>query len=117
MVTVLQFNSSRSLISSFHRFIKTNYFQSYRYGKSQNMPLSLTQVIQKLKTIAPLNVAESWDNVGLLIEPDKNQVVNSVLLTIDLTEDVVEEAVDVGAQLIISYHPNIFKPLKCVTQR
>ncbi|XP_076253391.1 NIF3-like protein 1 isoform X2 [Rhynchophorus ferrugineus] len=80
------------------------------------MPLPLTQVIQRLKTIAPLNLAESWDNVGLLIEPDQKQDVSSILLTIDLTEDVVQEAVDVGAQLIISYHPNIFKPLKSVTQ-
>jgi len=78
--------------------------------------MALSEVVKKLQAIAPLSLAESWDNVGLLIEPDSDHGVNSVLLTIDLTEDVVEEAIELGTQLIISYHPNIFKPLKCVTQ-
>ncbi|KAJ8972817.1 hypothetical protein NQ317_008734 [Molorchus minor] len=80
------------------------------------MGLPLKDVIQKLQQIAPLKLAESWDNVGLLIEPDRNSVVNKILLTIDLTEDVVAEAIENKAQVIVSYHPNIFRPLKCVTE-
>ncbi|KAJ8917813.1 hypothetical protein NQ315_010722 [Exocentrus adspersus] len=81
-----------------------------------NMGLPLLEVVKKLEGIAPLKLAESWDNVGLLVEPDRNKIINTVLLTIDLTEDVVDEAVDHQAQMIISYHPNIFRPIKCVTQ-
>lgn len=77
----------------------------------------LKNVLEKLKEFAPITLAESWDNVGLLVEPEDNISVNKALLTIDLTEDVVDEASTLGAQLIISYHPNIFRPLKQVTQK
>nr|CAI5854956.1 unnamed protein product [Callosobruchus analis] len=80
------------------------------------MGVHLTDILSKLQDIAPLKVAESWDNVGLLVEPEKNSKIKNVLLTIDLTEDVVDEAIEAGAGLIISYHPNIFRPMKTVTQ-
>ncbi|XP_066246415.1 NIF3-like protein 1 [Euwallacea similis] len=83
---------------------------------SSNSGINLQEIIKKLQQIAPLNLAESWDNVGLLVEPNPEAQINSILLTIDLTEDVVLEAIAVGSQLIISYHPNIFRPLKSVTQ-
>lgn len=81
----------------------------------KSMGIPLTEVVKQLEVIAPLKLAESWDNVGLLVEPYRNKLINNVLLTIDLTEDVVEEAIETKSQLIISYHPNIFKPLKQVT--
>ncbi|ENN82329.1 hypothetical protein HUJ04_000137 [Dendroctonus ponderosae] len=80
------------------------------------MGLPLKSVLDKLQKIAPLRLAEPWDNVGLLVQPERQAQVSTVLLTIDLTEDVVAEAQHVGAQLIVSYHPNIFKPLKSLTQ-
>nr|XP_023021742.1 NIF3-like protein 1 isoform X1 [Leptinotarsa decemlineata] len=83
---------------------------------SHNMGLPLCDVIKRLQELAPLKLAEGWDNVGLLVEPTSNTIINTALLTIDLTEDVVEEAIENKAGLIISYHPNIFKPLKRVTQ-
>ncbi|XP_060528420.1 NIF3-like protein 1 [Cylas formicarius] len=86
------------------------------YQIPQKMGISLQDLVKRLQCLAPLNLAESWDNVGLLVEPHSDKTIDSVLLTIDLTEDVVNEAINVGAQLIISYHPNIFKPLKSVTQ-
>lgn len=82
-----------------------------------NQGYQLQEVVKKLQEIAPLTLAESWDNVGLLVEPSSNLTITSALLTIDLTEEVVDEAVQLGAQLIISYHPNIFRPLKSVSQR
>ncbi|KAG5893286.1 hypothetical protein JTB14_014299 [Gonioctena quinquepunctata] len=89
------------------------------YGTTPNnkMGLPLSEVLIKLQDIAPLKLAESWDNVGLLVEPNRDSVIDTALLTIDLTEDVVDEAIENKAGLIISYHPNIFKPLKRVTQR
>lgn len=82
-----------------------------------NMGMPLTEVVKKLQEIAPLKLAESWDNVGLLVEPNRNKIINNIILTIDLTEDVVEEAIETKSELIISYHPNIFKPLKQITER
>lgn len=80
--------------------------------------IRLQTVINQLKTYAPLSLADqSWDNVGLLVEPtDENPIVERVFLTNDLTEPVLEEAIQRRAQLIISYHPPIFSPLKRLTQ-
>ncbi|XP_018574736.1 NIF3-like protein 1 [Anoplophora glabripennis] len=80
------------------------------------MGIPLLQVLKKLENISPLKLAESWDNVGLLVEPEKNKLVSTILLTIDLTEDVVDEAIDNKVQMIITYHPNIFRPMTCITQ-
>eukprot|EP00095_Tigriopus_kingsejongensis_P009122 maker-scaffold595_size129005-snap-gene-0.18 protein:Tk09122 transcript:maker-scaffold595_size129005-snap-gene-0.18-mRNA-1 annotation:"gtp cyclohydrolase 1 type 2 nif3l1-like" len=60
--------------------------------------------------------AEKWDNVGLLIEPSGPHTVRKVMLTNDLTEDVMGEAVESQADLILAYHPPIFAPLKRITQ-
>lgn len=77
----------------------------------------LNEILQRLEGFAPLNIAESWDNVGLLVDPMENIPVKNILLTNDLTEDVLEEAISAGAGLIISYHPNIFQGLKSVTAK
>ena len=58
----------------------------------------------------------SWDNVGLLLEPTPPHTVSKLLLTNDLTPPVMQEAVDKGVDMIVSYHPPIFAPLKRVTQ-
>jgi dinuclear metal center YbgI/SA1388 family protein len=60
--------------------------------------------------IAPLNLAASWDNVGLLIGDPRTEC-DSVLLTIDLTDEVLQEAKRLGCRMVISYHPPIFRPL------
>lgn len=78
--------------------------------------VDLKKVITFLEKFAPDSLSESWDNTGLLVEPMTGTVVKSILLTNDLTEDVVEEAVGIQANLIISYHPPIFKPLKKITK-
>jgi putative NIF3 family GTP cyclohydrolase 1 type 2 len=73
---------------------------------------NLKEVVSTLEKMAPLSLAESWDNVGLLIEPDVKKSIECVFLTNDLTEDVLEEAQNAKANLIISYHPPLFKPFK-----
>lgn len=75
---------------------------------------TLSEVVNALKKIAPPNLAEDWDNVGLLVEPTSPDNVNRIMLTIDLTEPVLHEAVLNSAQLIISYHPPIFRALKAL---
>lgn len=77
--------------------------------------MDLPSVVSALESYAPTSLAQSWDNVGLLIEPSGEKTVKTILLTNDLTEDVMAEAIDSKADLIISYHPPIFRPLKRLT--
>ncbi|XP_075286353.1 NIF3-like protein 1 isoform X2 [Opisthocomus hoazin] len=78
-------------------------------------PMNLRELVSALNDFASLSLAESWDNVGLLVEPSPPHTVNTLFLTNDLTEEVMEEAVQKKADLILSYHPPIFTPLKRVT--
>ncbi|XP_009329979.1 PREDICTED: putative GTP cyclohydrolase 1 type 2 NIF3L1 isoform X1 [Pygoscelis adeliae] len=77
--------------------------------------MNLRELVSALNDFASLSLAESWDNVGLLVEPSPPHTVNTLFLTNDLTEEVMEEAVQKAADLILSYHPPIFTPLKRVT--
>ena len=76
---------------------------------------SLSDVVSALEKIAPLHLAEDWDNVGLLVEPSDPQRIATIFLTNDLTEPVLEEAISLNANFIVSYHPPIFVPLKSLT--
>lgn len=73
--------------------------------------MKLTDLCAAMESIAPTRHAESWDNVGLLVG-DVSQPVARVLLTIDLTREVFDEAVEVGCDCVIAYHPPIFEPIK-----
>ena len=73
--------------------------------------MKLESVIQILENIAPLNLAEEWDNAGLLINPLKPRTVKKILLTIDLTEAVADEAIAGKTDLIVAYHPILFQPV------
>lgn len=59
----------------------------------------------------PSSMAESWDNVGLLVGNDENQV-SHVFLALDLTEETLSEAIDKKADMIITHHPMIFSGMK-----
>lgn len=80
-------------------------------------PMELKEVLQVLEQLAPLSLAESWDNVGLLVEPSKSRPIKTVLLTNDLTDAVMEEAEALNCDLIISYHPPLFRPIKRLVQK
>lgn len=71
----------------------------------------LSEVIDALGAIAPLALAESWDKVGLLVAGD-GRPVSRALLAIDVVPEVLAEAKALGAQLVVGYHPLIFKPLE-----
>jgi dinuclear metal center YbgI/SA1388 family protein len=74
----------------------------------------IKDVTSFLETIAPRSFQESYDNSGLLTG-NPNWIINSVLVTLDCTEKVVQEAIDSNANLIIAHHPIIFKGLKKLT--
>ncbi len=63
------------------------------------------------ESFAPISTQGDFDNSGLLVG-DKEREVKKVLLALDITHEVIEEAVSINAELIISHHPVIFSPLK-----
>jgi len=71
-------------------------------------------VINHLEELAPLAYAEDFDNVGLLVG-NRTQKVSGVLVTLDTLEAVIDEAIQAKCNLIISFHPIIFKGLKKLT--
>lgn len=71
------------------------------------------QIIRYLEELAPPQWAESWDNVGLQVG-DPQAPAGSVLVALELTDGVVEEAVQSGARMVVVHHPPIFKPLKAL---
>jgi len=77
--------------------------------------MKIKDVIKQIEVIAPPKLAQSWDNTGLLVG-DSNAAVKKILLTIDITNDVVKEAKQAGCNFIISYHPVIWDGLKSVAK-
>lgn len=76
--------------------------------------ITVSDVLDFLEGFAPSELAESWDNVGLLCGDRKTEV-TSVLCALDATETVVQEAIDRGAQLVVAHHPAIFTSVSRVT--
>lgn len=70
-------------------------------------------ILNYTETFAPIASAADFDNCGILVG-DEEQQVTKALLALDITPEVVEEAHTKGAELIISHHPVIFRPLKRV---
>lgn len=78
------------------------------------MYLSVKDISKILEVYAPLNLKEVYDNVGLMIGcPDNN--VSSILVSLDCSDDVVDEAIDKRCNLIITHHPLLFRSLKSIT--
>ena len=68
-------------------------------------------IINQLEKIAPTDLAEEWDNVGLLIGDRKNEV-SGILISLDCDESTVDFAIKNNLNLIITHHPIIFRGLK-----
>lgn len=71
-------------------------------------------LIKQLETIAPVHYAEKWDNVGLIVG-DEEQQVNKVLIALDPSTEVIEQAIEQHCDMIITHHPLIFSPMKKIT--
>lgn len=69
-----------------------------------------SEILEKLEQIAPTKYAEEWDNVGFLAGR-REKMVQTVFIALDATDEVIEEAIEVGADMILTHHPLIFKPL------
>ena len=77
--------------------------------------MKVQEVFHALEDFAPLALQDSFDNAGLQIGLPGGVDATGVLLCLDVTEDVVEEARQCGCNVIVSHHPLLFHPLKSVT--
>ena len=76
--------------------------------------MRLKKIIKNLEDKFPIELAEEWDNVGLLIGNAEKDI-KSIILCLDITKEIVEKAVAYKVDLIISHHPFIFSPIKKIT--
>lgn len=75
--------------------------------------MTVQDILDLLQEKAPLELAEEWDNVGLLVG-DANSSVTTALVALDVTDAVIDRALAEKAELIVTHHPVIFDPLKTV---
>ncbi|MBR1396862.1 MAG: Nif3-like dinuclear metal center hexameric protein [Selenomonadaceae bacterium] len=70
-------------------------------------------VCDAMNRIAPKHLAEDWDNPGLLVG-DPHMEINKILVCLDISDDIINRAVEIKAQMIVTHHPMIFRPIKHV---
>lgn len=78
--------------------------------------MNVKEIYDRICARIPEELREEWDNDGIMCATDDFQEVKRTLVTLDITEDVVDYAVAHGFDLILSHHPLIFKPLKFLTE-
>ena len=76
--------------------------------------MKVRDIIQVIEEFAPLSIQEGWDNSGLCVGSPEDEV-TSVILALDCTPELVDEAVACGADMIITHHPLIFSGLKKIS--
>jgi dinuclear metal center YbgI/SA1388 family protein len=76
--------------------------------------MKIAEIIEKLASFAPPSYQEDYDNSGLIIGNAQLEV-TGVLISLDCIESVVDEAISLGCNLVISHHPIVFKGLKQIT--
>ena len=74
--------------------------------------MKIRDIVAPIEAFAPLSLQESYDNAGLVVGRLDDELQGGVLLAVDVTEEVIAEAIDKGCGLIITHHPIIFHPLK-----
>ena len=76
--------------------------------------MKCSEVMAKLEELSPRSFAESWDNVGLLVG-SRDKEVESVMIALDATDAVIDQAVLAGADMLLTHHPMIFSAMKRIT--
>lgn len=76
---------------------------------------TVTHIYDAIDRLAPFWLTMDFDNTGILVG-DRNREVSCALLALDCTPSVIEQAKQLGAQLIVTHHPVIFHPLKRVNE-
>ncbi len=79
------------------------------------MTAKLKMIANIIEQLAPLTLKDEWDNVGLLIG-DYNADIKKVMTALEITDEVIAEAIEKNVNMIVTHHPLIFKPLKSLTE-
>lgn len=79
-------------------------------AKNGDYSMDVREIYNFFDEMYPFNIQEKWDNSGLLLESE-SMACSKVLLSLDITLKAAEEAINKGAELVISHHPVIFDPL------
>ena len=77
--------------------------------------MKIRQIISALEDFAPLALQDGYDNAGLQIGLPQDVDATGVLLCLDVTESVVDEAISRGCNMVVSHHPLLFHPLKSIS--
>ena len=78
--------------------------------------MTVKELYQKMSERIPENLSEEWDNDGLMCSSDTSADVRRALVSLDVTEEIVDYAIENGFDLIVSHHPLIFKPISSLTE-
>ena len=78
--------------------------------------MKIKEITDAIENFAPLYMQESWDNSGMQVG-DASRDITGVLLCTDVREDIIAEAIERGANLVISHHPLLFRGLKKIVGR
>ncbi len=76
--------------------------------------MKIRQILCALEEFAPLALQDGYDNAGLQIGLAEDADASGALLCLDVTEEVIDEAIKLGCNLIVSHHPLLFRPLKSI---
>ena len=75
---------------------------------------TVKEIYEFINSVAPFDIQEGFDNAGFLVGR-RDRAVRKILVALDITGEVAEEAARLGAELIVAHHPVIFNPVKSVT--
>lgn len=78
--------------------------------------MTVSEIYKNFTKCIPEQLSCEWDNDGVMVCPDSEAEVKKVLVTLDVTEEIVDYAIERGFDLIVSHHPLIFKPLTRITE-
>ncbi len=78
--------------------------------------MTVKEYYERLEKRIPLSLREPWDNDGLMCCADESAEVRRALVTLDVTEEIVDFAIENGYDLIVSHHPLIFRPVSSMTE-
>lgn len=76
--------------------------------------MTVNELYRELDVMIPASLSCEWDNDGLMCEPDPDREVKRVLFTLDVTDEAIQFAIEQQADVIISHHPLLFRPLKAL---
>ena len=74
------------------------------------MAVKMSRIMEAMEAVAPAHLAEEWDNVGLLLGREDREI-SGALIALDVLDEIIDEALKLGANAIITHHPAIFSPI------